>query len=179
ALNKELYVFSDMQKSGWEQPAAAATLRDLSRKAAVYLVRCGKTMPRNAAVADIVPQAGVPRPGERVGFAVLVRNTGTQPLRDLKVTLQPDRPPTDRDDDPPPRSAPARGGVRPSPPPAPGARRPAPLTALCPKAGLPTPPPPVAADALAADNRLDRIVEVRDRVRVLVVDGAPNEQEPE
>src|SRR5207253_7323931 len=37
----------------------------------------------------------------------------------------------------------------------------------------------VAADDLPADNRLDQIVEVRDRVRVLVVDGAPNDQEPE
>jgi hypothetical protein len=34
-------------------------------------------------------------------------------------------------------------------------------------------------DDLDADNRFDQVVQVRDQVRVLVVDGVPNEREPE
>ena len=37
----------------------------------------------------------------------------------------------------------------------------------------------VEHDDLDGDNRFDQVVLVRDQVRVLVVDGAPNEREPE
>ena len=40
---KELYVFSDMHKLGWENqgPALAAKMQEISRLGPVYLVRCG------------------------------------------------------------------------------------------------------------------------------------------
>ena len=43
--------------------------------------------PRNVAIVGITPQSGVPHPGERVGFAVLVRNTGSEAVRNLSVSL--------------------------------------------------------------------------------------------
>src|SRR5205807_3640526 len=75
SANKELYLFSDMQKLGWEQQASVLTekLQAVKRQAAVYLVRCGTRMPRNVAVIGIVPQSGIPHTGERVGFSVLIR----------------------------------------------------------------------------------------------------------
>src|SRR5262249_38387636 len=80
---------SDMQKQGWERNGGslAKDLQDLSTQASVILVRCGTRPVRNVAVVGIVPQSGAPRPGAWTGFAVLVRNTGTEPLKDLSVLL--------------------------------------------------------------------------------------------
>src|SRR5262249_36024336 len=52
AGNKELYLFSDMQKLGWDQQAAALTeaIQSIHKQAAVYLVHCGTRMPGNASV---------------------------------------------------------------------------------------------------------------------------------
>src|SRR5262249_10237550 len=87
--NKELYLFSDMQKLGWQQQTGdlTRTLRDLKEKATIHLVRCGARTPANVAVVGIMPQEKVPRPGDRSGFSVMVRNTSAETLRDLKVSL--------------------------------------------------------------------------------------------
>src|SRR5262245_4284950 len=65
--NKELYLFSDMQRLGWEQQSAPLieAMRQLNQKVTVYLVRCGTRTPRNAAVVGLAPQWGLPRTGER------------------------------------------------------------------------------------------------------------------
>lgn len=166
--NRELYVFSDMQSLAWERQAAPLAeqwrlARDLAE---ITLVRCGTTMPRNAAIVGIVPQTGVPRAGERVGFAVLVRNTGAEPLRDLKVTLTPDANPEARESQLLPFLAP-------------GETRSATLSSKWDSPGLRLITATIESDDLACDNRFDLIVPVREQVRVLVVDGAVNEREPE
>jgi hypothetical protein len=168
ATNKELYVLSDMQKTGWEQQGGALvrTLQEVRDKATVYLVRCGQTTPRNVAVVGITPQSGVPRPGERVGFAVLIRNTGAEPVRDLEVALV-------VDGDPKNRETQAIGTI------GPGETRAVTLTAKLDKAGLRVLTATIKHDDLDADNRFDQVVLVRDQVNVLVVDGALNEREPE
>ena len=94
--SRELYVFSDMQKLGWQDQdgTLSKTLRDLHEKAQVNLVRpCGSKKPRNAAIVAVVPQTGIARPKERVSFAVMVRNTGSEVLRNLTVTLENDQQP--------------------------------------------------------------------------------------
>ena len=75
ASNKELYVFSDMQKMGFENEAdkLKTVLNDIKEKAVVHLVKCAKRDFKNVAIVGITPQTGIPRPGERVGFAVLVK----------------------------------------------------------------------------------------------------------
>ena len=59
--NKELYLFSDLQKLGWErQPGPLAEAWRRARQlASVTLVRCGTKLPRNVAVVGVVPQGHV------------------------------------------------------------------------------------------------------------------------
>ncbi|HEV3081987.1 MAG TPA: BatA domain-containing protein [Gemmataceae bacterium] len=164
--NKELYLFSDMQKLGWEQQASA--LRDqiqtVHRQAATYLVRCGTRAPRNVAVVGIVPQSGIPHTGERAGFSVLVRNSGAEALRDLTIALTVDGQGTES---------------QPLPLLAPGETKAVPLTARLERPGLRVLTATIKPDELEADNRFDQVIHVRDQVRLLVVDGSPNEREPE
>jgi len=168
ATNKELYVFSDMHKLAWEQQSGATVklVQDIKSKATIYLVRCGRVQPKNVAVAGISPQSGVPRPGERVGFAVLIRNRGTEPVRDLKVSLLVDGDVRSRESQAIPVLAP-------------GQTRAVTLTGKLEKPGLRVLTATVEHDDLDADNRSDQVVLVRDQVNVLVVDGAPNTREPE
>src|SRR5262249_18781767 len=90
--NKELYLFSDFQKSGFEQQSSLLldTLKDLKDKAAITLVRCGTRSPKNAAILGITSQAGIPRPGQRAGFAIFVKNTGSEPMTDVRIDLTAD-----------------------------------------------------------------------------------------
>jgi hypothetical protein len=165
--NKELYLFSDMQKLGWDQQAQPLieALKEVHEKAAVYLVRCDRKAPANAAIVDIVPQSGVPRPGERVGFAVLVRNTGAEALQNVEVTLT-----VDGNDKTREKQALAKID--------PGETRAVTLTGKLEEPGLRVLTAQLKSDSLEADNRFDKVILVPEQVRILVVDGAPNEQAP-
>jgi hypothetical protein len=164
--NKELYFFSDMQKLGWEHNASALTrtLKDFSENGSVYLVHCATQTPRNVAVVGIVPQSELLRPNERVGFAVLVRNTGAVALKSLRVTLALD------------------GASKPEEQPLPelgaGETRTVTLSVKLGKAGLHVLTASVRDDDLEADNHYSQAIQVRDEVRVLVVDGSQDEREP-
>ncbi|MCS6976635.1 MAG: BatA domain-containing protein [Gemmatales bacterium] len=165
AANKELYLFSDMQALGFEkqQSAVAEKLRSLSRWATVYLVRCGSRPLRNATVAAIQPQSGIPHAGERLGLAVVVRNTSREPMANVSVALD----------------AAGQTDSQVVPQLAPGETRVVSLTARFDKPGLHPLRVRLSPDDLPADNVLDQVLLVRDQVRVLVVDGRPNEREPE
>ena len=168
ASNKEFYLFSDMHKLGFEQQGSAVikTLQAIKKKAAVYLVRCGRSKPKNVAVIGITPQSGIPRPGERVGFAVLVKNTGTEAVRDLKVSLMVDNNARTKETQ-------AVGTL------GPGETRAVTLTGKLEKASLRILTAIAEHDDLEIDNRFDQAILVREQVNVLLVDGAPNEQSPE
>jgi hypothetical protein len=176
--NKELYVFSDMQRLGWEQNGGqlTKTLKDQSARATVYLVRCGKQTPRNVAVVGIAPQSGIPRPGERVGFAVLVRNTGPVAVKNLTVTLGVDEAPKLPDGKTLGRQKPQ--DQQPIAALIPGETRAVTLTAKLEKTGLRVLTASVKQDDLEADNHFYQVIQVRDQVRVLVVDGGRDEREP-
>jgi hypothetical protein len=165
--NKELYVFSDLQKSGWERQSGGLVelLKDLKSKTVINLVRCGTRTLKNVAIVDITPQSGVPRPGERVGFAVLVRNTSTESVQDLKVTLS-----VDGDDKTTETQA--------IPSIEPGETRAVTLSGKLEKPGLRILTARVTHDDLDGDNRYDQVIQVRDQVNILVVDGNYNEREP-
>jgi hypothetical protein len=166
--NKELYLFSDMQKNGWERQASAlqAKLLELSKKASITLIRCGTRTPRNVSIVALQPQSGIPHTGERVGFAVLVRNTGIEPVRDLTVTLEVEGQSKERESQ-------AISSL------APGDTTAVTLTAKLDKAGYRTVTATVGPDDLDADNTFTRVLHVREQTRVLVVDGSPSEQKPE
>ncbi|HZU37584.1 MAG TPA: CARDB domain-containing protein, partial [Gemmataceae bacterium] len=168
SANKELYLLSDMQKLGWDSRARElqAAFHALHERATVHLVRCGQHNPRNAAIVGIVPQSGIPHTGERAGFAVLVRNSGSEAVRNLTVSLTVDGHTADRESQPVPELAP-------------GQTQAVALTARLSRPGLRVLSATLQPDELAADNRFDQIIQVRDRVRLLVVDGAMNEQVPE
>jgi hypothetical protein len=165
--NKEVYLFSDMHQLGWQQQAAVVNARfsELRQKAAIYLVRCGTQPVRNAAILDIVPQSGIPHTGERATFAVLVRNTGTVPLQNLAVTLEVDGREKDRETQTLAKLAPGQTSL-------------ALLSAELKRVGLQSVKATIKPDDLDSDNTLERIIHVRDQVRILVIDGAPNSKEP-
>jgi hypothetical protein len=166
APNKELYLFSDMQKRGWETQAAALAekLQDIHGFARVYLVHCATRNPDNAAIVGITPQSSL-RTGERADFAVMVRNFGAGTLRNLSVSLEVDGKSAERD-------------TRPLDELKPGETRAVVLTGLLDRPGRRILTARVRPDDLDADNRLDQVIVVHDQVGVLLVDGAPDDREP-
>ncbi|MCS6850319.1 MAG: VWA domain-containing protein, partial [Gemmataceae bacterium] len=164
--NKELYLFSDMQRLGWDQQAGplAARLQALSREAAIHLVRCETHRPRNVALAGLVPPPGIIRAGERLDWSVLVRNTGSDPVRDATVTLAIEG---------------AGRESRPLPELAPQSTQAVVVPGKLDQPGLGVVRVTVQGDDLGPDNHLERIVRAWERVRVLVLDGGPNDREPE
>ncbi|MHB1423572.1 MAG: BatA domain-containing protein [Gemmataceae bacterium] len=164
--NKELYLFSDMQKRGWESQAAslADKMRDIHGFARVHLVHCANRTPDNAAIVALTPQSSL-RTGERADFAVLVRNTGAGALRNLSVSLEVDGKAAERD-------------TRPLDELKPGETRAVLLTGLLERPGRRILTARLKTDDLEADNRFDQVIVVHDRFGILLVDGAPNEHEP-
>jgi hypothetical protein len=164
--NKELYLFSDMQKRGWEAQAAALAdkFKDIHAFARVHLTHCATRTPDNAAIVGITPQSSL-RTGERADFAVLVRNTGAGTLRNLSVGLEVDGKTAERD-------ARSLDELKP------GETRAVLLTGLLDRPGRRILTARVKPDDLDADNRFDRVIAVHDRVGILLVDGAANERDP-
>ena len=166
--NKELYVFSDMQKQGWTESAAGLKqeLDAVKEKASVVMVRCGTAEPKNVAVVGITPQSEIPRPGDRVAFAVLIRNSGRESVKGLTVTLSVDG----NEKEPDSQALPYIG---------PGETKAVAMSAKLDKPGLRVLTARVSSDDLDGDNRLDQVIQVRDFVNVLVIDGAYDERDPE
>jgi hypothetical protein len=172
--NKELYLFSDMQRLGWEEQSAplVETMRQLDEKATVYLVRCGTRTPRNVAVVGLAPQWGLPRAGERTAFTVLVRNAGTEPVRDLTLSLSVNGRGEDGDTRPVlDENRQQQIG--------PGDTRPFVVAAKLDRPGRNVLTATLKGDDLDADNRLDQMVFAHEHPRALVVDGTPNAREAE
>ena len=163
--NKEVYLFGDLQKSGWEPQSTAIRARaaELKRRGTFVVVRCGspeRTL-ANVAVTDLTYPGGIPHTGSRVPVSVVVKNTGAAPAKNLTVTLEVE----------------GQGGEKETgtiDELAPGQSYPVTLTAKLDRAGLQLLTATVASDDLPGDNRLDRLIAVRDAVRVLVVDGSPD-----
>ncbi len=168
SANKEVYFFTDLQRRAWEQQSAAlvAKLKELKEESAIYLVRCGTRAPRNVSLVGIASQSGIPHTGERIGFAVLVRNSGNETVRDLTVTLEVDGRAREKETQ-------ALSQL------APGETVAVTLTAKLDRPGLRIVTAAVGPDELEADNRLSQVLHVREQARALVVDGASSELKPE
>ena len=167
--NNEVYLFGDLQKSGYAPQAAAirAEAQELKTKATLLLVRAADPARAvvNVAVDSLAAPDGVPHTGSRLPVTVLVKNTGAGVARNLTVTLAVDG------DDAEKESA----TVEELPP---GQAVPVTLTAKLRTAGNRVLTARVLADDLPGDNRLDRVIAVRDAVRVLVIDGRPDPADP-
>lgn len=166
--NKEVYLFSDMQKAGWERESDAlrSTMGELSKAAALYLVRCGTRTPSNVSIVSVQPQSGIPHAGERVAFAILIRNSGSAPVQDLVVSLEADGQTKEKES----QAVQVLG---------PGETTAVTLTTKLDQAGLRTVTASVRPDDLDADNTFARVLQVREQTRALVVDGSPSVQKPE
>jgi hypothetical protein len=165
---KEVYLFSDMQRGGWERQSSAvrAKCEEIRAQGALFLVRCGGQSVRNVAVVDLKPQTDIPHTGARMPFTAIIKNTGTEPVTGLTVTLKVDGQPLDKDAQPIERLGP-------------GETKPVTLTGKIDQAGWRVLTAEVKPDQLDDDNKFDRVILVREKVRVLVVDGSPNERDPE
>jgi hypothetical protein len=168
AGNKELYVFSDMQKQGFEQNGSEvnALFAEAQRLSNVYLVRCGTRKLTNAAVLGIVPQSKIPRPGQRVGYAVVVKNTGSEPVRQVRVSLAVDGKAEEAESQTISELSP-------------GLTQSVALSARFDKPGLRVLTAFLSNDDLPGDNWFDQVVEVRDQVKILVVDGNLDQRDSE
>ncbi len=163
--NKEVYLFTDLQKAGWERQAGAvrAKAAEIKQRATLVDVRCGDPdrPVNNVAIADITYPGGIPHTGSRLPVTVLLMNTGANPVKNLTVTLEVDGKQQEKES----------GSVDEIPP---GQTYPVSVTAMLDKPGACLLTARVSSDDLPGDNQLDRLIPVRDRVRVLVVDGTPD-----
>jgi hypothetical protein len=167
--NKEVYLFGDMQKLGWDRQSAAirAKCEEIKSRATLLLVRCGNfdRQLHNVSVTDITYPGGIPHTGTRMPFTVLLRNAGKEPVKNVSVTLEVDGRPLDTEAD-------AVDEI------GPGQTFPVTLTAKLDQAGPRVITAKVKTDDVPGDNRLDKIIPVREQVRVVIVDGAPDLRDP-
>ena len=166
---KEIYLFTDLHKLGFERQQGA--LRDacdrIKTRANLVFVRCGKPDRRlaNVAVTDVQAVGTIPHTKTRVPFVVSLKNTGTEVVKGIKVGLELDGRAVERD-------------VVQVEQIDPGQVVPVTLTGTLDEPGLRVLTVRVTSDALPGDNRLDRLILVRDVIRVLLVDGSPDRDSP-
>ena len=160
ASAKEIYVFTDMQKSGFDQSFSAirAKCEEIRGKAALIFIRCGSAERKvpNATVTGVKLTRAIPHTGTAVPFEITLKNTGREPLLGLKVGLEMDGKSVEKDwavvdklD--------------------PGASTTVTLTGGVKEAGARMLKVHIEGDGLPGDNVYFSIVGVRDKVRVLLV----------
>jgi hypothetical protein len=167
---KEIYVFTDLQKMGFErQPGALkAKCEEIRQIANLVFVRCGSPERRipNIAVTDVKWISEIPHTGTSVPFVVTLRNTGATPVKGIKVklaiigrTTKTDEAQVDQ------INATDTHTVT--------------LTGALDEPGLLEVRVTIEdAGGLPGDNLLTRTILVRDKIRVLLVDGTPNPELP-
>lgn len=164
---KEIYLFTDLHKLGFERQQGA--IRDacdrIKTRANLVFVRCGRADRKlaNVAVTGVQAVGTIPHTKTRVPFVVSVKNTGTEVVRGVKVGLELDGKAVERD-------------VIQVDQIDPGQVVPVTLTGTLDEPGLRVLTVRVTGDALPGDNRLDRLILVRDVIRVLLVDGSPDRE---
>jgi hypothetical protein len=167
---KEIYLFTDLQKLGFDrqQGAIRAKCEEIRNRANLVFVRCGNPDRRvpNVAVTDVALIGDIPHTRTRVPFVITLKNTGTVPVKGVKVRLELDGKAVEED-------AQQLDEIEP------GQAVPVTLTgSLGEVAGPRVLGVEITGDGLPGDNKLARVVLVRDQVRVLVVDGTPNFEQP-
>lgn len=165
---KEVYLFSDMSRGGWEKQSAAirAKAEEIKAIGSLYLIRCGQQSIKNVTIMDIRPQNDIPHTGARLPFTVIVKNTSSETVSGLAVTLKVDGKLLDQDAQPIEKLGP-------------GETKPVTLTGKIDEAGWRVLTAEIKSDQLPDDNKMDRLFLIREKVRILVVDGSPNDREPD
>lgn len=166
---KEIYLFSDLQKLGFERQQGA--LRDkcdeIRHQANLVFVRCGKEDRKvpNVAVTDVAAVGTIPHTRTRVPFVIKLKNTGTEPVKGLTVGLELEGKAVEKDvvqvDEIGPNQV-----------------VPVTLTGSLDEPGPKVLTVRISGDGLPGDNRFDKVILIRDVIRVLLVDGTPNPAMP-
>lgn len=166
---REIYFFTDMQKTGFErqQGAIKAKCEEIKEVANLIFIRCAHPDKKvgNIAIKDISLISDIPHTRSRVPFVVSLKNTGTESVKGLKVSLELDGKALEKDA----VSVEEIG---------PGQVYPVTVTGSLDEAGPRVLTVAITGDDLPGDNVLYRMIYVRDRVRVLIVDGSPNPDNP-
>lgn len=175
---KELYIFSDMQRPALSRQAGSISrsFESIKDSVAVTFVHSEPRKLQNVAVVSITPQTAAPRPGERCGFSVLLKNTGMDTLSDLRVGLFVNASEKNVQQFLSGEKKEARAKVANLETTAlshlaPGESRLVTLTGTLEQPGLHGITACVTGDDIPGDNRHDVVLEVKDQVQVLVVDG--------
>lgn len=167
--SKEVYLFSDLQKSGFErqQGAVRGKCDEIHNQANLVFIRCGKLdhKPLNAAVEKISIPTVIPHTGTRVPFDVLVKNTGTTKLTSVNVSLSFRDKPLEKEE----KTIDALE---------PGETIPVSLTGRLDIAGPRVVSVKLSNDEVPGDNEYHRVILVRDKVNVVVIDGTPDTRNP-
>lgn len=166
---KEIYVFTDMQKSGFakQQSTLKAKCEEIKEQANLVFIRCASSDRRvgNISIVDVELKSDIPHTRSRVPFVVRLKNTGTEVVKGLKVSLELDGKALEKDAVPVDQIDP-------------GQIQPVTVTGSLDEAGARILKVEIIGDELPGDNVLYKIINVRDKVRVLLVDGAPNQDNP-
>ncbi|HEY1189173.1 MAG TPA: BatA domain-containing protein [Gemmata sp.] len=158
---KEIYVFTDMQKAGFDrqQTGVRAKCEEIrEKKANLVFIRCGNPERKisNVSILDVKLLAAIPHTRTRVPFVVTIKNTGNEPIRGVKVALELDGKAVERD-------------VTQVEQIDPGAIAEVTLTGSLDEAGARLLAVYADGDGIDGDNVLYKIVGVRDKVNVLLV----------
>lgn len=153
-----VWIVSDFRTRDWRAADDVADqLRQLADEGVrVQLVDCAVDAVTNVSIERLEPVGGVPASGVVVPLEVAVRNHGDRPVRDVAVELRED--------------GAARPGVRISEIPA-GATAKQRFDARFATAGGHLVEARIGPDAVAADNVRTAVIDVVDRVDVLLIDG--------
>jgi hypothetical protein len=166
---KEIYVFSDMQKLAFERQQGG--IRDkcdeIRRKANLLFIRCGNESRKvpNIAVLDVEARATIPHTNSRVPFVITLKNTGPEPVKGVKVGLSLADKAVEKDE----YTLDEIGKDE--------------VVTVTLTGSLDEPGPKVltvrlTGDGLPGDNQFSKLIVVRDIIRVLIVDGSPNDDKP-
>jgi len=157
---RHLYLLSDFRRKDWSEVAALRTAlaRLGGQDYQIHLVQCTDTVRSNLAVTELGPLRGVSAAGVEMMMGVSVRNYGTADARQVAVRIEED------------------GHARPTvlfDRIGPGETASQPFRARFPVAGPHTVTALLPTDALDEDNRRFCVVDVPQRIDVLLVDSAP------
>ncbi|MBM3979319.1 MAG: VWA domain-containing protein [Planctomycetes bacterium] len=160
AESKEIYVFTDMQRAGFDRQMSALKPKceEIKAKANLIFIRCGNVDRKttNVAVTEVRLEAAIPHTKTRVPFVVKVKNTGRTPARAIKVFL-------DLDGKPVEEKGVEIAEIEP------GDAATVTLTGDLTEAGARLLTARVTGDDIDGDNVMYKVVGVRDKVRVLLV----------
>jgi hypothetical protein len=153
-----VWIVSDFRTRDWSAADdVAEQLRQLSNAGVrVHLVDCAVETATNLSIERLEPVGGVPASGVIVPLEVAVRNHGDRPVRDVAIELREDEA--------------TRPGVRISEIPA-GATAKQRFDTRFETAGGHLVEARIGPDAVAADNLRTAVIDVVDRVDVLLIDG--------